>query len=53
MMQNKKSLVSEEVVKVTKELTVAINDVALEKKPDPESPSIKCIIETRIFYRCL
>ena len=53
MMQNKKSLVSEEVVKVTKELAVAINDVALEKKPDPGSPSIKCMIGTRIFDRCL
>ncbi|KAK3143069.1 hypothetical protein QOZ80_4BG0357730 [Eleusine coracana subsp. coracana] len=53
MMQYKKSLVSEEVVKATKELMAAINDVALEKKPEPGSPSIKCMIGTRIFDRCL
>ncbi|GJN36991.1 hypothetical protein PR202_gb25902 [Eleusine coracana subsp. coracana] len=53
MMQNKKSLASLEVVKLTKELMAAINDVALEKKPDPRSRSIKCMIGKRIFDRCL
>ncbi|GJN36451.1 hypothetical protein PR202_gb25357 [Eleusine coracana subsp. coracana] len=35
------------------QLMMAINDITLEKKPDPGSPSIKCMIGTRIFDRCL
>uniref|UniRef100_A0A0A9AXN6 Aspartic peptidase DDI1-type domain-containing protein n=1 Tax=Arundo donax TaxID=35708 RepID=A0A0A9AXN6_ARUDO len=53
ILQNKKSLAVEEVVKMTEECTAAITDTTPEKKPDPGSPSIRCLIGTHMFERAL